>query len=34
MLKQASDELRARGAANIVKKISADIMKVKRVTGK
>ena len=30
MLKQASDELRERGAANIVKKISADIMKIRK----
>ena len=34
MLKQASDELRERGAANIVKKISADIMKIKRAAVK
>ena len=30
MLKKASDELRERGAAKIVKKISADIMKIRR----
>ena len=34
MLKQASDELRERGAAKIVKKISADIMKIRRAAVK